>query len=200
MRREQEARIFSSKKPKMIVFDKDGTLGDCSPSLRNWCHRMTVKIQNEYQKSHSITHETSHYHTNQINTIIARLYKELGWDNLNQRLQPSAPLAAGTWGEILGIMTQVLVDSQSFDTNIAAKVLDWHDNLGNIHGNDEPLVDLPRLMTFLKERNLIVAICTSDDRRATNQCMSSWNIEGLIDVSLSTLSFYSLSCIECLAI
>ncbi len=184
-------------RPKMIVFDKDGTLGDCSPALQNWCDRMTFHIRREYQSHYPPTAEFGQSslknNTNtrsEIDDILSTLYKALGWDSQKQCLQPSAPLAAGTWEEILSITTKVLIDCGLFDNDdISSKVRYWHENLGNIHGNDEPLVDLPALMGLLREKNLLVSICTSDDRKATNQCISSWNLDGLIDVSSAVFLF-----------
>eukprot|EP00979_Chaetoceros_neogracilis_P003624 scaffold629_cov257-Chaetoceros_neogracile.AAC.14 len=59
--------------------------------------------------------------------------------------------------------------------------------MGDIHANDEPLVsDLAGLMRTLKQQceGILIAICTSDDRRATNACIKNWGLEDLIDFSI----------------
>ena len=71
----------------------------------------------------------------------------------------------------------------------------WNKNLGDIHANDKPLVDdLPGLMSDLKQQceGVIIAICTSDDRRATNACVKNWKLEGHIDVS----NYYVYKCFK----
>lgn len=49
-------------------------------------------------------------------------------------------------------------------------------------------------MSDLKQQceGIIIAICTSDDRRATNACVKNWKLEGHIDVS----NYYVYKCLK----
>jgi beta-phosphoglucomutase-like phosphatase (HAD superfamily) len=193
--------------PKMIIFDKDGkfffaqerkavlvsritcpfddliplcvflsgTLGDCTQALHTWCKRMSQRIAEEC-KNHNLE-------SHQILSILSIFHSTVGWDAVNEIILPSAIVSSGTWQRILDATVGVL---NGHIANAQQKVEYWHDTMGDIHANDEPLVsDLAGLMRTLKQQceGILIAICTSDDRRATNACIKNWGLEDLIDVS-----------------
>lgn len=149
-----------------------GTLGDCSAALTNWCQRMSTCIYEECERCFLDTDK-----------VLKAFYEAIGWNMTDNNLMPSALLSRGTWTEILDATIGCL---QVFGVMDAAqKVQYWHDNLGDIHANDKPLIpDLPRFVEYFRQLGIIVAICTSDDRRATDSCIRNWNLENLIDVSI----------------
>ena len=163
---------------KMIVFDKDGTLADCTDSLRRWAHHMTEKIQGilitDAQESRS---------------IIEKFHARIGWDASANDVVPSAPLAAGTWEDQVTSVYQFLVEHQdkhhqgSTITRDQAQI--WHDELGTLHGQDSPIVeDLRSLIITCRNLGYKIAICTSDDRPSTDVAMRAWNIQDVVDVSI----------------
>ena len=76
-----------------IIFDKDGTLGDCTPSLKVWRDGMATHIQNKCTSTNLSQHQT--------NFIIAKFDKAIGWDASSNDVMPSAPLSAGSWDDIV---------------------------------------------------------------------------------------------------
>jgi DNA polymerase/3'-5' exonuclease PolX len=77
-------------------------------------------------------------------------------------------------------------------SNTQEKVMFWNSNLGDTHANDKLLVDdIVGLFSRLRsmKKDIILAICTSDDRRATNSCLRNWNIEEHIGVSATCTLF-----------
>ncbi|KAL7431888.1 hypothetical protein ACHAXH_002881, partial [Discostella pseudostelligera] len=167
--------------PKMIVFDKDvdipikGTLGDCTPALSQWCSKMTSAV---HQKCASVGISTIH-----TERIISTFHDAIGWDASINGLKPSAPLSAGTWNEIVELSSSSL-----FEAGLRIEheeVLGWHQNLGDIHSEDLPLIkNMPRFLQHLKHHGIMISICTSDDRAATNACMQNWGIADLVDFSI----------------
>lgn len=151
---------------KLTLFNlfKTGTLGDCTPAMHNWCERMTNCIIKDYNDNKN--DELSNIqHLEIMNKTIDRFHGAIGWDNVKCKLQPSAPLSAGTWGEILALTCDSLITSGSIN-NPSEKVHLWHNNLGDIHSNDKPLIpDLRGFMKTLKDHGLIVAICTSGTQK-----------------------------------
>lgn len=172
----ETARGFETKwAPKMIVFDKDGTLGDCTPALSQWCHRMTNKIRTKCL--------SSDMPPSRISCTISRFHDSIGWDASVGNVVPSAPLAAATWGEIVGLTTESL--SKSGLVLAENTVQGWHTNLGDIHSRDPPLIeDLPSFMQYFKRCGILIAVCTSDDRASTDACIQNWKLEGVIDYSI----------------
>lgn len=121
----------------------------------------------------------------QMDQLIRNFHTAIGWDPLHEALLPSSYLSSGTWGQILHATTLVLDEGNIPDAK--EKVQFWHDNLGDIHANDKPLIDdLPGFMSILRQQyeGVLIAICTSDDRSATNSCIKNWKLQDYIDVSL----------------
>lgn len=157
------------------MFDKDGTLGDCTPALHLWCRGMTECIQQE-----CLARDVS---SNWTNRIVSNFHRSIGWDADRNDVVPSAPLSAATWSEIVDISASSL-----FDSGLQVKhheVLEWHQKLGDIHTNDLPLIkNLPEFLQHFKNQGIMVSICTSDDRSSTNACMRNWEISDIVDFSI----------------
>ncbi|CAB9497377.1 haloacid dehalogenase-like hydrolase [Seminavis robusta] len=158
--------------PKMVVFDKDGTLGDCTASLRRWVHHMTAKVESVLKHKNL----TKQFHT------------QIGWDAARDNVVPSAPVAAGTWDDIVGLVYSFLMDLENeWNVTIITKelTLQWHEELGDLHGQDTPLMDdLPGMMRACQELGYTVAICTSDDRNGTDKAMKGWGIDNVVQFSI----------------
>lgn len=114
--------------------------------------------------------------------VLESFHKAIGWNITKNDLMPSALLSAGTWTDIVNATIGCLEEFSIADAS--QKVKYWHDNMGDIHANDRPLIlDLPGFVEYFRQLGIIVAICTSDDRKATDACIRNWNLEHLIDVS-----------------
>lgn len=166
-----------SKPLSMIVFDKDGTLGDCTQSLHVWIGRMADCIVAEL--IHNKVRDQM-----KIEEILSIFYSAVGWDSENYKLMDSSEciISSGTWQQVIDVTSSCL---ENFIPNAYEKVSYWHENLGDIHAKDKPLVpNLESLMQSLKDQGYIIAVCTSDDRKATTYCMKNWNISHLVDVSV----------------
>lgn len=71
----------------------------------------------------------------------------IGWDAAMDDVVPSAPLSAATWTEILHISASSLSGSGlNVDAN---ELFTWHQNLGDVHSEDEPLGTLRVLQIVL---------------------------------------------------
>jgi phosphoglycolate phosphatase-like HAD superfamily hydrolase len=173
------ASLRSSRR-KMIVFDKDGTLGDCTASLRRWVLHMTARVQGLAVQVPQAKQEI----------LIRQFHAKIGWNAERCNVVPSAPVAAGTWNDVVELVHAFLIENQDLlntPTSTIARDLaqQWHDELGDLHAADAPLVeDLAGLMKACRQLGYIVAICTSDDRHATNLAMKAWKIDGLVDASI----------------
>ena len=115
--------------------------------------------------------------------IISRFHDSIGWDAVVSDVTPSAPLSAGTWDEIVSIAASSLINSGlSVERR---EVLGWHEHLGDIHSEDQPLIkNLPRFLRYFQYHGVMIAICTSDDRPSTDACMRNWEITDLVDHSI----------------
>ena len=172
-----------SQRLKMIVFDKDGTLGNDRESLRKWAEEMTLRARNELLLYTDIP-------TADIDRCLSKIHHAIGWDDAHKRPLPSALLAAGTWEEILFTFAKVLSGSmENVDEKVAIhnEVASWHSEIGGIalHSHDAPVIDdLPSLIHACRSADLLVAVCTSDDRKSTDMALDRWEIASLIDYSI----------------
>ena len=121
--------------------------------------------------------------TTQAEHIVSKFHESIGWNAVVSDVVPSAPLSAGTWDDIVDISAAILYDSGL--TIQHQEVLEWHQDLGDIHAEDLPLIkSLPRFLKYFRHHGIIISICTSDDRASTNSCLQNWDITHLVDFSI----------------
>ena len=133
---------------------------------------MTQLVKEESETSSKVT----------TKECVTRFHTAIGWNEKEKSLEGSAPLAAATWDEIVQLSSSALASCGIKDAYI--KVKKWHENLGDIHADDKPLIpNLSGFMKHLRQQGLYIAICTSDDRQATEACIRNWGLNDLIDVS-----------------
>ena len=171
------------KRFRMIVFDKDGTLGNDRDSLRRWAEEMTSRARAELLQSHC---DSS---TNDIGQCLSKIHSAIGWDYQKRNILPSALLASGTWEEILEEFAENLTDAIGNNSTRCREILDkvasWHAEIGSLHSNDAPIIDnLPAVIQTCQSHDLIVAVCTSDDRKSTDAALGHWNIASLVNYSI----------------
>ena len=167
--------------PRMIVFDKDGTLGDCSASLIEWMDGMTYRLVSELRNIDPAS-------SLEVENVSA-FHEAMGYDSISRSFVPSAPLAAGTWAEQFDTCTALFGSMGIEDSYV--KVRDWHKGMGSsVHGGDPPVegVDLRGMMEECKNGkgrwgDLKVAVCTSDDRGGTDEALERWGLTDVVDVS-----------------
>ena len=160
-------------KAKMIVFDKDGTLGDDVASLKRWALHMTERLEERMLSDKD----------KQQQLLLQEFHATIGWDPIAEVVVPSAPLAAGTWDEQV-VTVQNLLNKYNLDDEetLAAQ---WHLEMDELHGADKPLIpNLREMLLDCQQRGLIVAICTSDERTSTDKALNFWNVNDVTKYSI----------------
>ena len=196
---------------KMVVFDKDGTLGDCTASLPCWANHMSKQLDLLLQKKEQSA--------NKREAVLEEYFRAIGWNAAEQNVLPSALLSAGTWGENVattasfvqplltmsstaasrqGSASSSQLKFQPANNGTASAALElaqaWHEELGTLHGKDPPLIDnLPQMLLECREKGWLVAVCTSDDRASTQVALQEWNIDRIVQVSRNV----NIPCVEC---
>lgn len=165
---------------KMIVFDKDGTLGDDKASLKRWACQMTDRIEETIM---GIVHNAQHNNCDPLRQVLwTEFHNQIGWDPIRQTVLPSAPLAAGTWEEQVTTLQTLLNKYQLDDTGmLAAK---WHSQI-ELHSADNPVIpNLRGLLLDCRNRGLRITVCTSDERHSTDQALQNWKVQDIISDSI----------------
>ena len=116
----------------------------------------------------------------QIQQDVRTFHNTIGWDASVGHVVPSAPLAAGTWEEAVERCSTLF---QRFGLpEYAAR--EWHGEVKNVHGADPPVIpNLGGMLQSCRDFGLKIAVCTSDDRKPTDNALHNWKITNLIDVS-----------------
>ena len=170
------ASTIPISKAKMIVFDKDGTLGDDKASLQRWATHMTTQLTQLVLKTMPQQQEQL------LPVLVAEFHTKIGWDPIRQSVLPSAPLAAGTWDEQI-VTLQTLLDTYHLDPT-GTLATEWHRPIP-LHGADPPLLsNLRSVLLDCQRHGLILAVCTSDERTSTDQALANWNVDDLISYSI----------------
>mmetsp|Transcript_61852 Transcript_61852/g.151229 ORF Transcript_61852/g.151229 Transcript_61852/m.151229 type:complete len:508 (+) Transcript_61852:213-1736(+) len=187
---------------KMVIFDKDGTLGDCNASLKRWVYHM-VKMIRTNSRHHTTT--AADASSTDDSLLDQNFYDKVGWDSDKDQVTPSAPVAAGTWEQITEIVYDFLMehkdhfgygrrhrpsrnigeDSSSVESSLRMLAKEWSYGLDDVHGDDDPVIDnLKGMIEECHEMGYLVAVCTSDDRAGTDLALKAWGIDRVVDVSI----------------
>jgi phosphoglycolate phosphatase len=194
LQKEQQKQQQQQPLPtKMIVFDKDGTLGDCNASLRRWVQHIVrmihTHLKDDDQKEVVVGGPL----------LIEDFYQKVGWDSIQDQVVPSAPVAAGTWDQICEIVYRYLLEHKTYflwenrgddDDTSSSTILhdmakEWTYGLDDLHSGDDPVIDdLKQMMEECHRMGYLVAVCTSDDRVSTDIAMKRWGVDQVVDVSI----------------
>jgi len=149
--------------PAVVIFDKDGTLVCFHTMWNSWCEELAGRM----------TAETSKDLSNDV-------YELMGYDYETKKIGMGM-LAEKTHPYIKEKVVEMLV-KQGFHEWEAKQVLDktWKDTPENMQikmtGN------LRDLFSRLREKNIKIAICTSDSREGTLEFLERLHLEEFVDI------------------
>lgn len=158
-------RDFREKKPiKLAIFDKDGTLIDFKnvfePILKNIIQLLSTYIEEP-----------------------DNAYTYLGYDNKKNTFNSDSVLAKGTNRDISDKLIEYLhLKNPDLDELFIQKYVEL--SMESIEFNSDhikPCGNLHKIMQHLKDNNIKIAICTSDDRKPTMETIKLLKLEKYID-------------------
>merc|ERR1711872_400318 len=149
--------------PSAVIFDKDGTLVCFHTMWNSWCEELAKRMSAETKTD-----------------VSDDVYDLMGYDSEAKKVRMGM-LAENTHPYIKEKVVEMLV-KQGFSDWEAKDVLKktWKDTPENMQikltGN------LRALFTRLKEKDIKIAICTSDSREGTEEFLERLNLKPLVDV------------------
>ena len=150
------------KKTKTIVFDKDGTLINHEKNFGPW----VIKLVNNLEI---------------MNTM--DIYEKLGYDPESNSFSFNSIVARGTNDDIRNFLYKYLLEENKF--NNREQVVEFVEKKWVYNEvNKENILacgNLPKLFKYLKNKNINIAICTSDDRKQTSETIEILQINEFID-------------------
>lgn len=174
---EQEFFTFYKKRTvykdiKLVIFDKDGTIIDNTLMFGKWTSELIVKMNKCFPGLLDIKHDK------------ISIWNHLGYDHINNVFDSNSVIAKGTNDDIRNAICDYIVNIRQlvicktneerivvvdkirqawFDIKIKKENIKLCGNFGNI-------------IDFLRMHKIKVAICTSDDRKPTEETLKILDI------------------------
>ena len=157
---------------KLVIFDKDGTIIDNTLMFGKWTSDLVVKMNKCFPGLLDINHKK------------ISIWKHLGYDHINNVFDSNSVIAKGTNDDIRNAICDYIVNIRQlvicktnedrivvvdkirqswFDIKIKKENIKLCGNFGNI-------------IDFLRMHKIKVAICTSDDRKPTEETLKILDI------------------------
>jgi len=149
--------------PEVIIFDKDGTLVCFHTMWNSWCEQLAQRMNAETDRE-----------------LSDEVYRLMGYDSEKREIKMGM-LAEKTHPYIRDKVVEMLV-AQGFSEWEAAEVLEktWKDTPENMQIKQTG--NLRALFARLKERDIKIAICTSDSREGTIEFLERMGLESMVDI------------------
>ena len=141
--------------PRLVIFDKDGTLLDFHAMWATWIRALSHRIESVAQRS-----------------LSAQLFAAVRFAAAHDRVIPSGPLALAPMADLRALLTNVLVESSLTEARAKA-VMDAAWFTPDPVRLARPIADLPQLFRCLRRHDVLVALATSDDRAATQATLDA---------------------------
>lgn len=153
--------------PRLFIFDKDGTLIDFNSMWASWVSELGQRLERATRTD-----------------IAPELYARMGYDAARHTVIAASPLAAHSMASLRDLTLQV-AHSAGLSFRSAERAVDdaWFvpDPVKLAH----PVADLPRVLSALREQNILVGVATSDDRAPTLESLHALGILSMVDALVS---------------
>jgi len=149
--------------PKLIIFDKDGTLIDFHAMWGCWIIELAHRLE-------TATHQP----------LADPLFKAMDFEPNTGQILPGGHLADDPMVELrlitINTLRSAAFSSQTIETAMAAA---WH--APDPVALAQPLTNIPALFTTIRSCGAKIAVATSDDRASTEALLAAWDIAKLVD-------------------
>jgi len=149
--------------PKLIIFDKDGTLIDFHAMWGGWLRRLGERLE-------SITGRP----------VAHPLFERMGFDPASGRIAPQGHLAITPIPQMRALTGQVLQQA-GLSAQAAEALLSDNWRTPDPVTLARPLTNLERLFKTLRGHSLKIGVATSGDRAPTEALLAAQKVAPLID-------------------
>ena len=152
------------KDTKLVIFDKDGTILNNEKIFAPWTEKIVNKL----------------YSISKFDKKL--LYKHLGYNYKTKKFTGNSIVAKGTFDDVRNAISNFVKKNLDLDFSSAKRFVtnNWCEI---IYDNDNvvPFGNTRLLFQKLKNNNIKVAICTSDDRKHTINMLKILNAYDIVD-------------------
>lgn len=145
----------------LVIFDKDGTLIDHDSIFKQWLLEFTSNLTKYYPQ-----------------ISLTSIYSVLGYNTSTETFESMSVVPRGTNTDVKNVIQKYFCQNLMYTSQQCHEILQkcLTDVILNTT-NVKPLGDLHRIFNTLRLRDIKIAVCTSDDRRATMESFKILNIE-----------------------
>jgi HAD superfamily hydrolase (TIGR01509 family) len=147
----------------LVIFDKDGTLIDFNAMWAGWIEGLAARIEAASGLP-----------------IRRRLFAETGYEPDSCRMIPNGPLAIGTMEQLRTIPTGVL-QTAGLGSEESERIIEATWTAPDPVATARPLADLAQIFETLRERDIRIAVATTDDRAPTRTTLEALGVAHLVD-------------------
>lgn len=150
---------------ELFIFDKDGTLINHDSIFVDWILNFTSLLKSKF------------------NINPKEIYKVLNFNFSTKKFNFNSIVPIGTEKDIKEELKLYFCDNLGYSEMKFRDVMSksWYD-VKLTHKNVLPCGDIKNIFTVLKNKNIKIAICTSDNRKSTEECIQILGISNYVDV------------------
>lgn len=156
---------FIRKLPKLIIFDKDGTLIDFQSTWSPWVTALATSLEMGCDFD-----------------VSKRLYEVMGYCEKTDTLSDSSLLAYASMDKIKEEIKIMLleggIEKEEVD-NLLRK--SWSECHVNNTSRPTPTTNLVRLFNWIRNADIKIAVCTSDSRASTESALRKLQVRKFVD-------------------
>lgn len=162
--------------PGLVIFDKDGTLIDFNLMWATWVEGFAWKLENVARE------EAEAAKMPKSMNVREQLFHYMGYDYLKRRVVSKGALCCTPMGELRLFGERVLMEEHGFHSEEAKRIVSRIWEMPDPKALARPLGDLPKLFTTLRDHGMKIAVCTTDNHRATVETLEHLEIMHMVDV------------------
>lgn len=147
--------------PRLIIFDKDGTLIDFHMMWSVWIRELAARLEDRLGRP-----------------VAGALYEAVGLDLVTGRVVPSSPLAVAPMAELRSLIASVVqgADMSRPEAGDIMRALWFTPDPAQA----TPLADLRSIFKALCSGGIAIAVATSDDRGPTQATLKNLGVDEMV--------------------
>lgn len=159
-----EENVNVSCDPSLVVFDKDGTLIDFNLMWGSWVESQAWKLE-----------MTSGL------PVREKLFDVMGYDWIHRSIKSQGAMCCTPMGQLYKLAVKVLRD-EGVEEHKAESIIREIWSMPDAVKTSRPLGDIKGVFNSIKQMNMKIGVCTTDNREPTLETLHHLGVFDLVDV------------------
>jgi phosphoglycolate phosphatase-like HAD superfamily hydrolase len=155
---------FKRTNPSLVVFDKDGTLIDFNLMWGGWVEQQAWMVEMTTKLP-----------------VREKLFDAMGYDWIRRSIRSKGALCCTPMSELYKIAVKILITEGMVVEQAEATIQKcW--SMPDPVVTSRPLGDIPAIFRTIKQMDMKIAVCTTDDRQPTIDTLKHLNVLDKVDM------------------